>query len=129
MAKGPKTLNPVDKARKEARKRELKKNKKQRQLVRSQRESEAIKAAQAVRVEDVILPPLPDAADEKPKRTGDRQQQPRPVELGPKPGVSGKSNSIIESKPVIFFPKVTKFVPASVRSKLGSSSSSGIAKK
>lgn len=35
MAKGPKTLNPADKARKEARKKELKKNKKQRLQVRS----------------------------------------------------------------------------------------------
>lgn len=35
MAKGPKVLNPADKARKEARKKELKKNKKQRQQVRS----------------------------------------------------------------------------------------------
>lgn len=35
MAKGPKTLNPADKARREARKKELKKNKKQRLQVRS----------------------------------------------------------------------------------------------
>lgn len=35
MAKGPKFLNPADKARKEARKKELKKNKKQRQQIRS----------------------------------------------------------------------------------------------
>jgi len=35
MAKGPKTLNPADKARKEARKKEIKKNRKQRQQVRS----------------------------------------------------------------------------------------------
>lgn len=35
MAKGPKTLNPADKARKEARKKELKKNRKQRLQVRS----------------------------------------------------------------------------------------------
>lgn len=35
MVKGPKVLNPADRARKEARKKELKKNKKQRQQVRS----------------------------------------------------------------------------------------------
>lgn len=35
MAKGPKAMNPADKARKEARKKEIKKNKKQRQQVRS----------------------------------------------------------------------------------------------
>lgn len=35
MVKGPKFLNPADKARKEARKKELKKNKKQRQQIRS----------------------------------------------------------------------------------------------
>lgn len=35
MVKGPKSLNPSDKARKEARKKEIKKNKKQRQQIRS----------------------------------------------------------------------------------------------
>ena len=81
--------------------------------------------------------------------TGDRtassntQLSPATAELKFRPGVSGKFEtppaaasleqpkpqnqppteptkaSVIESKPVIFIPKATKFVPASVRSKLG----------
>lgn len=37
---------------------------------------------------------------------------------GSKPSVEVKKTAVIESKPIIFIPKTTKFVPASVRSKL-----------
>jgi hypothetical protein len=287
MAKGSKILNPADKARKEARKKELKKNKKQRQQVRSaaiecrdphqiiaelehidslefnienrrqqtsdgyqisetlykdkrkrlkelyakilahyekedaekhaklraleavyeakhkraQREFEAVKAAQEVRIEDVFLPPdQSDANQSKPLKetaiVGDPSSAPikqppphdkhtknpplpkcksihflpasqrnrvvaaneakfnqssKPVkrqptgagqlhvaaDLSPKQGANNSNKAkvddqpteqskpaVIESKPVIFMPKVTKFVPASVRAKLGTASSS-----
>lgn len=124
MAKGAKILNPVDRARKEARKKELKKNKKQRQQVRSarmaEREQEAIKAAEKVRIEDIILPP-----EFHQPASVEKQRQP-PAVVAPKQASTSNPDqstdqsrpAVIESKPVLFIPKATKFVPASVRSKL-----------
>lgn len=51
-------------------------------------------------------------------------QRPGPKNLGPRPtqvdfkGAKPVKPAVIESKPVIFMPKATKFVPAAVRSKL-----------
>lgn len=234
MGKGGKFLNPADKARKEARKKELKKNKKQRQQVRSEaierRNPEQIiaelesldkqeydpnnrpaqsaianmeqlykdkrkklkalfdrilayyqkedqekyaqlkkmeaeyevkhkklekqfkSATEPVKLPDVIPPtladptkppPLPMAScpSKKPPvepRPVIRQprppiEPPRSVIQPPKPVIDPKppvieSRPVIESKPVIFLPKVTKFVPASVRTKIGNKPSAPVDK-
>lgn len=161
MVKRKDFLNPAEKARKEERKKELKKNKIRRQQARSEalerhaklevhkkaaKESEAIKAAQEVKIEDVFLPPEPSLP---PVRGVDDVYitpltdgvKPPGCPPGPPPDLKlllaqqlippspphytqprakmriAERKSVIESKPIIFKPKATKFVPSSVRYK------------
>lgn len=191
-------LNPVEISRKEAKKKELKRNKKQRQIVRSnlvkldeQKKLQAIQAAQEVRLEDIFLPPEPYAepidqsqyiSDDDPllsetiyvtpcteglkppgcppgvppdlknlisnivapfatnsnntsstkpkngpkrnhgfhnsykksiyKKTKNETPQSNPIDT---PNSCPPRVSVIESKPIIFKPKTTKFIPSSVK--------------
>lgn len=53
------------------------------------------------------------------KRNRPSETQASPANVAAKATNPVKKAAVIESKPVIFVPKVTKFVPASVRSKMG----------
>lgn len=131
------SLNPVEKARREAKKKEIKKNKKKRleqrleaQKVKEQKE----KDQQSSRLE-------PDRSAEATKTKSDKVTSDLPKGTinhnGPCPGPGSSkpdkftpkvdlkvartvpaAQSVIESKAIIFKPKITKFVPASVRTKI-----------
>lgn len=125
-----KFLNPVEKARKEAKKKEIKKNKKRRQEIRSeieklkkQKEEEAALLSKETEVKE-------SSKDEAVShRAGPNQTSifkrshydgSKHLKVEQKIPRSVTAVSVIESKPIIFKPKVTKFVPSSVRNKLSS---------
>ena len=139
MAK--RTLNPAEKARKEARKKELKKNKKLRQQFRASKKP----ADDSNKTEP--LPSQPDSSHEPTNRSLAPPRRPqgpppadlkslvdsskdvrlppahslsnvRPVPMKPSHPDPTPKPSVIESKPIMFVSKVTKFVPSSVRQKI-----------
>lgn len=127
-----KFLNPVEKARKEAKKREIKKNKKKRQEQRLEIEKKKKQATEEA---------LKAATTEIKKPQQSNSSNIATNHSGPKPheGIGGFNNfrakpidkheqkisrtvpainSVIESKPVIFKPKISPFIPSSVRDKI-----------
>lgn len=127
-----KFLNPVEKARKEAKKREIKKNKKKRQELRSeidkqkkQAAEDALKAAEAklkLEHQPTTSHPHSHSSDPRHHDYGSYSGQPRhKQQIKPEQKIARTvpaTNSVIESKPVIIKPKMSPFIPSSLRSRI-----------
>lgn len=127
-----KFLNPVEKARKEAKKKEIKKNKKKRQEQRleiekkkKQAAEEALKAAiSEIKPEQLPSSSKPSTQGFDPShqnhsggfKTHRNKPQDRPEQKISR--TVPATNSVIESKPVIIKPKISPFIPSSVRAKI-----------
>lgn len=127
-----KFLNPVEKARKEAKKKEIKKNKKRRQEQRAESDKlkkqaaeEAIKNLQSNQGTDQPTE-VPHQATNHPNHNKHHHHPAvgsyRPI---PRPRTDQKvartvpaAVSVIESKPAIIKPKISPFIPSSVRTKI-----------
>ena len=119
MAK--KTLHPVEKARKEARKRELKKNKLQRMIATAhkRKEPEPSKLKQASEKTVTKIPPKSSAIIKPPAKIATNTDNTLPCASSSQSTIPTEANkaTVIESKPIIYMPKATMFVPTSVRVK------------